>query len=193
MKKKFVCIFSAFLAAGALLLSGCQTRTIVPEEVLQLPAHASVYTAYNLWYENPESLSHDNIQKGSLIPFGTEVKLLSMTDSEIVFRAEGKTFTLKYDGARTMMPIEDFAKQLFTTSVAVETASGVTPAAFEKMRRGIIEKGMTKQNVITTYGPPSKIRTPNQLSDSWIYWVDRVKTKRVIFRNGKVLTEIVLE
>ena len=193
MKKKFVCIFSAFLAAGALLLSGCQTRTIVPEEVLQLPAHASVYTAYNLWYENPESLSPDNIQKGSLIPFGTEVKLLSMTDSEIVFRAEGKTFTLKYDGARTMMPIEDFAKQLFTTSVAVETASGVTPAAFEKMRRGIIEKGMTKQNVITTYGPPSKNRTPNQLSDSWIYWVDRVKTKRVIFRNGKVLTEIVLE
>ncbi len=185
--------FSALLAAGALLFAGCQTRTIVPEEVLQLPTHATVYTAYNLWYENPEKLTTDNIQKGTLIPFGTEVKLLSMTDSKIVFQANGKTLTLNYDDARTMVPIEDFAKQLFTTSVAVETAAGVSPAAFEKMRRGIIEKGMTKQNVITTYGPPSKIRTPNQLSDSWIYWVDRVKTKRVIFRNGKVLTEVVLE
>ena len=185
--------FSALLAAGALLFAGCQTRTIVPEEVLQLPTHATVYTAYNLWYENPEKLTTDNIQKGTLIPFGTEVKLLSMTDSKIVFQANGKTLTLNYDDARTMVPIEDFAKQLFTTSVAVETAAGVSPAAFEKMRRGIIEKGMTKRNVITTYGPPSKIRTPNQLSDSWIYWVDRVKTKRVIFRNGKVLTEVVLE
>ena len=193
MKTTRSLIFFTVLAVGALLSSGCRTRTIVPEEVLQLPTHAAVYTAYNLWYENPEELTTDNIQKGSLIPFGTEVKLLSMTDSEIVFRAEGKTFTLKYDEARTMMPIEDFAKQLFTTSVAVETAAGVSPASFEKMRRGIIEKGMTKQNVITTYGPPSKIRTPNQLSDSWIYWVDRVKSKRVIFRNGKVMTEIVLE
>ncbi len=193
MKKKAFLVFSALFAAASLLCSGCRTRTIVPEEVLQLPTHATVYTAYNLWYENPEELTTDNIQKGSLIPFGTEVKLISMTDSEIVFQANGKTFTLKYDEARTMMPIEDFAKQLFTTAVAVETAAGVTPAAFEKMRRGIIEKGMTKQNVITTYGPPSKIRTPNQLSDSWIYWVDRVKSKRVIFRNGKVMTEIVLE
>lgn len=193
MKTISAMFFSALLAAGALLFAGCQTRTIVPEEVLQLPTHATVYTAYNLWYENPEKLTTDNIQKGTLIPFGTEVKLLSMTDSKIVFQANGKTLTLNYDDARTMVPIEDFAKQLFTTSVAVETAAGVSPAAFEKMRRGIIEKGMTKQNVITTYGPPSKIRTPNQLSDSWIYWVDRVKTKRVIFRNGKVLTEVVLE
>ncbi len=193
MKTISAMFFSALLAVGALLFAGCQTRTIVPEEVLQLPTHATVYTAYNLWYENPEKLTTDNIQKGTLIPFGTEVKLLSMTDSKIVFQANGKTLTLNYDDARTMVPIEDFAKQLFTTSVAVETAAGVSPAAFEKMRRGIIEKGMTKQNVITTYGPPSKIRTPNQLSDSWIYWVDRVKTKRVIFRNGKVLTEVVLE
>ena len=86
--------FSALLAVGALLFAGCQTRTIVPEEVLQLPTHATVYTAYNLWYENPEKLTTDNIQKGTLIPFGTEVKLLSMTDSKIVFQANGKTLTL---------------------------------------------------------------------------------------------------
>lgn len=193
MKKTLIRLVPILSAVCVFLLSGCQTRTIVPEEVLQLPTHAAVYTAYNLWYENPENLTTDNIQKGTLIPFGTEVRILSMTDSSIVFQANGKTFTLHYDDGRTMMPIEEFAKQLFTTSVAVEMAGGVSPAAFEKMRRGIIEKGMTKQNVITTYGPPSKIRTPNQLSDSWIYWVDRVKSKRVIFRNGKVLTEIVLD
>ena len=152
--------------ACVFLLSGCQTRTIVPEEVLQLPTHAAVYTAYNLWYENPENLTTDNIQKGTLIPFGTEVRILSMTDSSIVFQANGKTFTLHYDDGRTMMPMKSLPNSFSPTSVAVETAGGVSPAAFEKMRRGIIEKGMTKQNVITTYGPPSKIRTPNQLSDS---------------------------
>ena len=52
---------------------------------------------------------------------------------------------------------------------------------------------MTRKQVIITYGPPSRIRTPNPLSDTWIYWADRVKSKRVIFKNDKVLTELVLD
>lgn len=89
--------------------------------------------------------------------------------------------------------MEDFARELFTTALAVETASGATPAQFEKMRRGVIEKGMTRKQVLITYGRPSRIRTPNILSDTWIYWLDRVKSKRVIFKNDKVLTELTLD
>jgi len=191
MKPIFKLAAAAF--SGLFLLSGCVSRTVIPEEVLQLPAHASVYTAYNLWYVNPDEMNADNTQKGTIIPFGTEVKILSVTDSRIVFQAKGKTFTIHYNENRMMMPVEEFLKQLFGTAVAVETASGVSPATFEKMRRGIIEPGMSRKNVITTYGPPVKMRTPNLLSDSWIYWVDRVKSKRVIFKDGKVLTEIVLD
>ena len=53
MMKKAVCVFLVliFTAAG-LLLCGCQTRHLIPEEVLQLPTHAQVYTAYNLWYKD---------------------------------------------------------------------------------------------------------------------------------------------
>ena len=116
-----------------------------------------------------------------------------MTDSEIKFEANGELFTLHYNQGTTMIPMEEFARQLFTTAVAVETAAGASPARFEKMRRGVLEKGMTRKQVIITYGPPSRIRTPNPLSDTWIYWADRVKSKRVIFKNDKVLTELVLD
>lgn len=180
-------------AAGALFFCGCQTRHLIPEEVLQLPTHAQVYTAYNLWYKTPDRLSPENIQQGRLLPFGTEVRILSMTDSEIKFEANGELFTLHYNQGTTMIPMEEFARQLFTTAVAVETAAGASPARFEKMRRGVLEKGMTRKQVIITYGPPSRIRTPNPLSDTWIYWADRVKSKRVIFKNDKVLTELVLD
>ena len=186
-------LFLTFAAAGTLLVTGCYTRTLIPEEVLQLPTHAQVRTAYNLWYKTPDNLTPENIQQGKIIPFGTDVQIESMTDSRIVFRANGELFTLNYDQAKTTIPMEDFARELFTTALAVETASGATPAQFEKMRRGVIEKGMTRKQVLITYGRPSRIRTPNILSDTWIYWLDRVKSKRVIFKNDKVLTELTLD
>ncbi len=186
-------LFLTFAAAGTLLFTGCYTRTLIPEEVLQLPTHAQVRTAYNLWYKTPDNLTSENIQQGKIIPFGTDVQIESMTDSRIVFRANGELFTLNYDQAKTTIPMEDFARELFTTALAVETASGATPAQFEKMRRGVIEKGMTRKQVLITYGRPSRIRTPNILSDTWIYWLDRVKSKRVIFKNDKVLTELTLD
>lgn len=186
-------LFLTFAAAGTLLFTGCYTRTLIPEEVLQLPTHAQVRTAYNLWYKTPDNLTPENIQQGKIIPFGTDVQIESMTDSRIIFRANGELFTLNYDQTKTTIPMEDFARELFTTALAVETASGATPAQFEKMRRGVIEKGMTRKQVLITYGRPSRIRTPNILSDTWIYWLDRVKSKRVIFKNDKVLTELTLD
>ena len=186
-------LFLTFATAGTLLFTGCYARTLIPEEVLQLPTHAQVRTAYNLWYKTPDNLTPENIQQGKIIPFGTDVQIESMTDSRIVFRANGELFTLNYDQAKTTIPMEDFARELFTTALAVETASGATPAQFEKMRRGVIEKGMTRKQVLITYGRPSRIRTPNILSDTWIYWLDRVKSKRVIFKNDKVLTELTLD
>ena len=193
MKKTASVFLALILAAAGVLLSGCQTRHLVPEEVLQLPTHAQVYTAYNLWYKTPDALTAENIQQGKLLPFGTEVQIVSMTDSKIEFKANGQLFTLHYDQGATLVPMEAFARQLFTTAVAVETAAGATPARFEKMRRGVLEKGMTRKQVVITYGPPSRIRTPNPLSDTWIYWADRVKSKRVVFKDDKVLTELILD
>lgn len=179
--------------AAALVLSGCYTRTIIPEEVLQVSAHARIRTAYNIWYVDPEAIDAENIQKGTIIPFGTEVVILSATESKITFRIKEQVFTILYHADRFMMPAEDFLKQLFTTETAADLAAGLTPITYEKLRRGIVEPGMSRKNVIAAYGPPVRTRTPNLLSDTWVYWLDRVKTKRVIFKNDKVLEEIVLE
>ena len=119
--------------------------------------------------------------------------ILSATESKINFRIKDKVFTIFYHSDRFMMPVEDFLKQLFTTETSADLAAGLSPIAYEKLRRGIVEPGMSRKNVITAYGPPVRTRTPNLLSDTWVYWLDRAKTKRVIFKNDKVLEEIVLE
>ena len=126
MMKKAVCVFLVliFTAAG-LLLCGCQTRHLIPEEVviadevLQLPTLAHVYNEYYLWYKDHDNLSPENIQQGKLLPFGTEVQIVSMTDSAIRFKANGQLFTIRYDQSATLHPVEDFARQLFTTAIAV--------------------------------------------------------------------------
>ena len=103
-------LFLTFAAAGTLLFTGCYTRTLIPEEVLQLPTHAQVRTAYNLWYKTPDNLTPENIQQGKIIPFGTDVQIESMTDSRIVFRANGELFTLNYDHSLKRCAAESLKK-----------------------------------------------------------------------------------
>ncbi len=185
---------SAFLVLPLLLiLCACQTKHLIPEEILQVPLKGSIYTAYTLWYENPNHMTSDNIQQGQVIPFGTEVKIESLTEKRVVFRAQNKTFTLFFDNSRMMIRMEDFIRRMFTTKTAPETAAGISPLNFEKLRRGIVDKGMSKQEVLIACGPPSPLRTPALESDTWIYLLGKVKSKRVIFKDGHVTAILTLD
>ena len=61
-----------------ILTAGC-ARTVIPEEVLQLPEYTSVYTAYNLWANEKSEIPSANIQKGTVIPFGTEIVVIGLS------------------------------------------------------------------------------------------------------------------
>ena len=58
-----------FIAAAAVLLTSC-ARTVIPEEVLQMPEFTPVYTAYDLWYDEDGDMRSENIQQGTILPFG---------------------------------------------------------------------------------------------------------------------------
>ena len=60
-------------AVSALFLLTSCARTVIPEEVLQIPEFAPVYTAFNLWYDAEGVMTSANIQKGSILPFCTEI------------------------------------------------------------------------------------------------------------------------
>ncbi len=182
-------------SAGVLFLCSCKTKEIIPSEVLQMPEYASLHTAYNIWYTDPEKIDSLNILKGEIIPFGTEVEIIYLSEKEFRFRTLGedsREFVMRYDQQKHMIPAEEFIRKLFTTKNQIELAEGIRPLIYEKIKRGIVDKGMTKEEVILAYGHPAAYRTPSEEEDTWLFWTDYLVGKRLIFSKGKLLEIIVL-
>ena len=191
--KKNACLFLVS-AAALFLLTSC-ARTIIPEEVLQMPEFAPVYTAFNLWYDADGVMTSANIQKGEILPFGTEIEFIDADTDRIRFKrvSDGKEFRLKYSLERTLVPIEQYIRRLFVFRSEKELLIGVRPKITEKIKRGIVEKGMTRNEVLLAFGPPPPMRTPSETVDTWIYWTDDGVTKRVIFFGDKVIDVVLLD
>ncbi len=183
-----------FLAA-AFFLTGCAHKMIV-SEVLQSPEQAPIYTRYNLWYTNPERMDTLNMLRadGSILPFGTEVDITSATDREICFTAvgSGKKFRIKFSDEYRMMSAEDYLRELFSTKSESDLTVGIHPLTVEKLKAGIVEKGMTRQEVELAFGPPCAFRTPSPRLDTWCYWTEYLVGKRIIFTRDVVSDILVL-
>jgi len=186
MKKLSSLLFAA--VSALFLLTSC-ARTIIPEEVLQIPEFAPVYTAFNLWYDAEGVMTSANIQKGSILPFGTEIEFVEADTDRIIFKrvSDGKIFKLKYSLDRTLVPIEQYIRRAFVLKNKKELTIGVRPMIQEKIARGIVEKGMTRNEVLLAYGPPPPMRTPSETVDTWIYWTDDGVTVRVVFFGDRVI------
>ena len=71
MKKVFLFVFAAI--SVLLCAVGC-SEPVVFSEVFQQGENEKLYTAYNIWYTNPEDISCLNVQQGAFIPIGTEIE-----------------------------------------------------------------------------------------------------------------------
>lgn len=182
-------LFPAIAALAVLILSGACARTIIPEEVLQVPEFAPVYTAFNLWYDAEGVMTSANIQEGTILPFGTEIQFIEADTDQIIFKrvSDGKVFKLKYSLERTLVPIETYIRRLFVLKPEKEMVLNVRPRIYEKIKRGIVEKGMTRNEVLLACGPPPPMRTPSETVDTWIYWTSPGVTKRVVFFGERVI------
>ena len=186
------CLSSIFLAA-VFLLCGCAHQLIV-SEVLQSPEQAPIYTRYNIWYTNPKKVSTLNMLKGDILPFGTEVNITSASDREICFTTvkDGREFRIKFTTDYRMMSAEDYLRELFSTENESDLTVGIRPLTIEKLKAGIVEKGMTRQEVELAFGPPCAFRTPSPTLDTWCYWTDFLVGKRIIFTRNVVSDILVL-
>lgn len=181
-------ILFLFVLVSLFLLNGCVTPINV-QETLQLPENSKLYTTYNIWYEIPWNISSINYQKGKIIPFGSQIEIISADPTRVEFQvvSTARNYTINYYEKWGMQPIGGFIRQLVTTKDRSEQTSGIAPNIRRNMLRGVVVKGMTRKEVEMTYGPPSPHRTPLKESLTWIYWDNQFSTKRVIFKNDKVV------
>ena len=193
MKMKCQWLVSAAVALTALFCTSC-TKELVVEEVLQIQVNGKLYTSYNLWYEKADHVNSVNYLKGSILPFGTEVEITKATNDEITFRtvADKKVFRIVFEQQYRMQSVEDYIRDLFTSRDFKTLSEGISTVNVEKIRRGMIDNGMTKQEVRLAYGPPCKYKTPDESLNTWLFWTELLVGKRIVFNNNKVTDIIVL-
>ena len=185
MRKFFILL--AALLFGA-VFSGCVQ--VDPEsfaEIFQLEKNQKLYTAYNIWYTDPNDISSLNIQQGTFLPVGTEIEPVRLTaDEKVIFKAGGKTYTISFNSGFRLCSVRDFVEYTFTTQIRQAQFENIPPKAQNRIVRGEVVPGMDRRQVLLSYGPPPAIRTPDVKNETWIYWVSGSKTIRLVFRGDVV-------
>ena len=178
----------------AVILTGCYTPLNI-SEAMQQKQNDKLYTAYNLFYTNINSIDAENIIKGDFIGYGTPLQVVKsetssyFNDSIITFKnlENDDLLTIKIGHAKMMMRPNDVIRQLLTTTNREEINKGLTKKYLPMIEKGQVVKGMSKNDVIVTYGYPPKNRTSDITDNTWIYWNDENNSVRIVFRNGKVV------
>ena len=186
--------FLTVASVAAVVISGCARRVIVAE-VLQQPLGKKIYLRNNVWYQTAdksgkiENISCLNCQKGTIIPFGTEIEPVNASTKELSFKTmDGKVFTIDYEQGLTLLPMEAYIKNLFTMENRQELTKGMSKQDIELLMQGKIRRGMTKSQIRLGFGIPAACRTPSTLNSTWVYWSSKDTVYRVVFRRDKVNT-----
>ena len=178
--------------ALGLAVTGC-ADPVVFGEVFQLEKGQELCTKYNIWYEDPQDISCLNIQRGSFIPIGTVIEPIGtdgFSDS-IRFRVKstGKEYSISFREAYRLCSMRDYIAYTFSVGNPLDKMDISTDQAKrirERIVRGEVVPGMSRDQVELAYGPPPAVRTPDKRNETWIYWrADNVQV-RVIFRDDVV-------
>jgi hypothetical protein len=173
-----------------LLITGC-ARKILINEVLQTPEKGKVYTKCNLWYTDSAQMFCVNYQTGKILPFGSEVEVTDVNAKAVKFKDRGgREYCIAIDEELIMVPAEVYLTQIFTLKDRAKQSANLSEAVIDKISKGIVSPGMTKAEVLLAYGAPPAFRTPSEDNSTWIYFIDKDTTKRVVFRGDKVKTMI---
>lgn len=186
MKKGFTAALMGVCLALA-FLTGC-AEPVVFAEALQMKVGDKVYTACNIWYEDPGAIDCRNIQRGSFIPLGTEVIPVETTSADkIIFKDKaGKQYVIRFSSDYRLCTVSDYIGYTFTIKNREELLKDIAPAIRMRILRGEVVPGMKAEHVKLAYGLPPAIRTPDLRNESWLYFINESDTVRVIMRGGIV-------
>jgi hypothetical protein len=148
-----------------------------------------LYTAYNIWFEQPTKVYSTNYQKGNILPAGSEVKDVNRSSNGVEFTDPnlGLKFSVEFVGKHHPgVTWEQWADRFLTTKNFAALSNGLTAAEIKAIKAGKIQAGMSKKAVILSAGYPPEVATASTKLDTWKYWRHRFGSYSVRFGNGKV-------
>jgi len=134
-----------------------------------------LYTAYNIWFEQPTKVYSTNYQRGNILPAGSEVKDVSRSSKNLEFTDPnlGMKFAVEFVAKHHPgMTRDQWIDRFLTTRDFAALSSG--------------QAGMSKKAVLLAAGYPPEVATASTKLDAWKYWRHRFGSYLVHFDNGKV-------
>lgn len=115
-----------------------------------------------------------NYLKGTYVPAGTKVKVVSV---------KGDVLTVEYDGKPINITNVPRLSGLDTDGMVNRYLSKNKVSG---MSNGEPKVGMTKSEVIKAIGYPPAHATPSTEENTWIFWKSSINSMKVVFADGKV-------
>ena len=148
-----------------------------------------LYTAYNIWFEQPTKVYSTNYQKGNILPAGSEVKDVKRSKDKLEFTdvALDLRFTFEFvDRHHPGLTGEQWMARFLTTQDFAALSQGLTSEEIKAIRAGEVKAGMSKKAVLLAAGYPPEVGTASIKLDTWKYWRHRFGNYLVRFSDGKV-------
>ncbi|PNU20619.1 hypothetical protein C2E25_06130 [Geothermobacter hydrogeniphilus] len=192
----FFILFALSIASPSLALSARDKLEAKITGVIKTE-RKPLYTAYNLFTDG-HKVRAINFRVGTIIPVGTPVEV-EIYEEESDFggsgydddRVEGirfKTltdnhlynieFTSRYHPGTNVYA---YADKMFTDKNFDQLTTGKSPEIIDAIRRSAVIPGMSKEDVILSYGYPAEHRTPSLQGNIWTYWKNRHRSKKICF------------
>ncbi len=149
------------------------------------------HTCCNIRYEKPE-ITDVNYTQGALIPYGTRVQIIEVKKNAVRFQPDGHPeMTLVYRHGRKVYPFEQYLDRVLLPEnprkgMTTGKKKTSTSKFAKQIENGLVEPGMTKDEVLKTLGYPPAHRTASLDSPVWTYWRNRWETYVVYFDGDKV-------
>ncbi|NNC16192.1 hypothetical protein HRD49_10350 [Corallococcus exiguus] len=168
-------VLSAVFALGLLTAMGAQA------EVLYAQANFLL---------NKNQLSAVNYRgKGAAIPVGAKVAVLERDSDEVRCKVIESGAEFRFVTHRSLgKPINVLFAGFFAEQDPAPRIAALTPEEQKQVRAGELARGMSREAVLLTAGPPPPHRTPSLQSTRWTYWNSKFSTFEVEFGpDGKVV------
>ena len=148
-----------------------------------------LYTAYNIWFEQPNRVYSTNYQRGNILPAGSEVKDVRRSSGGVEFTDPklGMKFSVEFVGKHHPgLTPEKWTQRFLTAKDFAALSQGLSASEIRAVKAGKIQAGMSKKAVILAAGYPPEVATASTQMDTWKYWRHRFGSYSVQFSGGKV-------
>ena len=148
-----------------------------------------LYTAYNIWFEQPTKVYSTNYQRGNILPAGSEVKDVNRTPKRLEFTDVKLNMKFSFEFVESHHPgltREQWIDRFLTTKDFAALSQGLTAAEIKAIKAGQVQVGMSRKAVLLAAGYPPEVATASTQLDIWKYWRHRFGSYLVRFSDGKV-------